>query len=185
MIDGLTSHERIATGNRHGAQIVRVHEINVPAVSIQHVHIVDESIVDVDYVDECMAAGEPRKKRFTPAQREPAHAKAESKAPASAEEADECRAIARRTKIRSRAPTPRAADECPAAIVIWGKTPGLVAYPGPTPRSDPGPIAVAVGRPVRPNVIGIPDISVDGLIASSPIIIDVVVTGHVARNVVS
>jgi hypothetical protein len=75
-IDAPTIHECGARCRSDGAEVVRVHEIHVANIRVQNIDVSNERIVDVDAVDEPMAAREPGEERLTPAQREPAHAKA-------------------------------------------------------------------------------------------------------------
>ena len=137
--------------------------------------------MDVDDRNEVVAAAKPWEERLAPAQREPAHAETE----APTKPADKSRAINRRTKERSRAPAPTAADKCPAAVVVRRKTPRLIAHPGPSPRSDPVPVAVAIRRPVRADTVRIPHVPVLRFLAPSAMIIEVVIARDVARNVIS
>src|SRR5271163_1950355 len=53
-------------------------------------------------------------------------------------------------------PSPAVAEASPAAIVERRKAPGLLLHPCPSPRSDPGPMAVAIGLPVDGNPTWIP-----------------------------
>src|SRR5258707_14033884 len=108
-IDALAVDEPVARGGRNRAQVVRVREVKISVV--QYFHVANERIVDVNHVDETAAAAEPREERLAKAQRKPAHSKTQSKAPAAAKEAYECRAIDWRAKERPRAPAPRAANE--------------------------------------------------------------------------
>src|SRR5690242_5623297 len=182
-VDAASVHKVIARSRRHRAQIVRVHEIKVSVV--QHVHVADKRVVDVDHRDEAAAAAKPGEERLAPAQWEPAHAETDTKAEASAKPADKSGPVNRRTKERPGAPAPPATDKCPAAVVVRRKTPRLIAYPSPSPRSDPVPAAVAIRCPVRANIVGIPHVPVLRFLAPSAVIIEVVIAGDVARNVVS
>ena len=141
--------------------------------------------MDVNHGDEVAAAVEPGEERLAPSQREPAHTKADTESPTAAEEAYECRTIDRRTKERSGAPTPSASDICPAAIVVGSKTPRLITHPTPAPGLDPVPVTVAVRGPVGANTAGIPDMPVLGLVSPSAMVIQVVIPGHVSRNIIS
>src|ERR1700691_4365066 len=48
---------------------------------------------------------------------------------------------------RTRNPAPASAEFSPATVMEWSKAPGFVFNPGPTPRCDPGPVAIAIRRP--------------------------------------
>src|SRR5215467_1962116 len=181
-VDAAAVHKVVAVGGRHRAQIVGVDEIEIPVV--KHIHVADEGVVDIDDIDETVAATKPGEEWFAPAEREPAYAEADAKTEASAEPAYEGRTVNRVAK-RSGAPTPPATDERPAAVVVRSKAPRLVADPSPAPRSDPIPVAVAIGRPVGANIIGIPDMAVFRLLAPFAVAVEVVVAGDVARDIVS
>src|SRR5713226_5709134 len=164
---------------------MRVHEIDVANVRVEDVRVANECVVDVDDVDEVAAAAEPGEERLAKTKREPAYAEAEPKTPASAKEPNERRSINGRPKERSGAPAPRAANERPAAVMKWSKTPGIVVNPSPTPRIDPPPITVAVGSPTRRHSGGVPHVAVFWLVAPRAVVIEIVITGHVARHIVT
>ena len=100
-----------------------------------------------------------RIERLTPAQREPAKANTEAKAPtaapskadteaASSDPADQGRSvIGIPVSERSGSPAPSAVPVDPASIVERRKSPGSIIHPSPSPRLDPRPMTVAVGRP--------------------------------------
>src|SRR5215472_6777633 len=184
-IDAPTIHECAARGGGDRAEVVRVHEIHVTNIRVQNIDISNVRIVDVDDVNEPMAAVEPWVEWLTPAEREPAHAKAESKTPAATEETDERRSIDRGTKVRSRAPTPGPANERPASIVVGSKTPRRVIDPSPAPGSNPVPVAVAVGRPGGRHIGGKPHVPILRLVPPSAVVIEIVVAGHIAGNILS
>src|SRR6266851_3445677 len=141
---------------------MRVDEVDVADIRVENVHIADKRVVHVDHGDETLPAREPGEERFTKSKREPADAAAPAKTGAEA---------------------PAACEIVPAAIVVRGKAPRRIVNPGPTPRADPVPIAVAVRSPARGDLGGIPNMPVLGLIAPSAVIIEVVVADHIARNV--
>ena len=184
-IDAPSIHECAARGGGDRAEVVRVHEIHVTNIRVQNINVSNERIVDVDGVNEPMAAVEPWVEWLSPAKREPAHAKAESKTPAATEETDERRSIDRGTEVRTRAPAPGPANERPTSIVIGSKTPRRVVDPGPTPRSNPVPVAVAVGRPGGRHIGGKPHVPILRLVPPSAVVIEIVVAGHFAGNILS
>src|SRR6185437_5566647 len=61
--------------------------------------------------------------------------------------------------------------------------PRLVIYPGPAPRLDPGPVAIAIRRPVGSDLGGIPDLAVVGCALPVAVLIQVVVADHIRRNI--
>src|SRR5713101_4761680 len=166
---------------------MRVDEVNVADIRVENVHIADKRVVHVDHGDETLPAREPGEERFAKSEWEPADAATPAKtgveAPAAAKEAHKGRPVDRRTKERARAPAPAAREIVPAAVVVRGKAPRRIVNPGPTPRADPVPIAVAVRSPARGDLGRIPNMPVLGLISPSAVIIEVVVADHIARNV--
>src|SRR5215467_11543598 len=180
-VDALAIDKCAVRRGRDRARVVRVHKIDVVNVRrVQNIYVSNECVVDIDDIDEAAAAVEPREERFTPAKREPAGSEAKTPAPAAAEETNESGSIDRRAKERARAPTPRATDVGPAAVVVRSKTPRLVAHPRPAPRINPVPGTVTVGRPVGGHVTGIPDVAVFGFVAPSAVVVQVVVARHIA-----
>ncbi len=182
-IDRLSVHEGIARGNRNGIHVMSIDKINVANVRVEDVHVVDECVVNIDDGDKAGAGKEPREERLPKAQREPAHAKASPKTPASAKEAHKRRPVNRRPIERARAPAPAAREIVPAAIMEGSKAPGVVVNPSPTPRVHPAPITVAVRSPTRGHIGGVPHMSVLRLIAPGAVVIEIVIAGHVAGNV--
>ena len=180
-IDHLTMSKGTAIRDRDCTHIVRVDEIHIVNIPVQNAPVANERIAEVDPLPESHAATEPREERFAKAQGEPADAESKS----TAEEPNKGRSINRRAKVRPRAPSPPAADERPASIVEWRKTPRRVVHPGPAPRADIIPVARAVGSPVATHFVfvGIPDVPVLRLFVPRAMIVQVAVSHHVARNV--
>ncbi len=118
-VDGLPVDERVAICHRHGIHVVRVHEIKVVNVGVENVAVANKGVAHIDPLKEFVAAVEPREKRLTKSQWEPADTESE---PAS-EKAHEGRPKNRGTKNRARAPSPPAANERPAAVVERRKAP--------------------------------------------------------------
>src|SRR5713101_1525538 len=170
-VDGLAVHENLAVNCSPGADVMRVHEIDVA----------NERVEYIDDVDEIMAATEPGKKRFAEAQREPA----DSETKPAAEEANKSGAIDWRPKERARAPSPSAREIVPAAIVERSEAPRRIINPGPAPGVDPVPIAIAVRSPVRCNITRIPNVAVFRFVAPVTVIIQIAVARRIARNVLS
>src|SRR5271163_895008 len=136
-------------------------------------------VMDVDPAPVAVAAVIPRMERLAPSEREPAEAKTNPKAKAS-EPAHERRAIERRGINRSRAPAPATAPINPAAIVIRGKAPRLVANPTPTPRRNISPVAIAIRSPIRAYIIRSPHIAVGWILFPGTVIIQVAVAHGVS-----
>src|SRR4029077_5195545 len=101
----------------------------------------------------------------------------------SAKESDKGWTINGPRVVSTRAPAPAIVNVSPASIVKRGVAPGLVAYPGPTPGTDPIPVAVAVWSPIHGNGARIPHVAVVRLFVPGSVIVEVVVAGNVTRNV--
>src|SRR5208283_3049150 len=184
-IDGLAIHKGAVRGgcNRVGVVGITVIEVSV-APPADDVGVADERVVDVDVVPIAAASVVPGMEGLTPAEREPRmESESKPKPEPAAEESDEGRTIEWPPIQRTGAPTPTPAKPVPAAIVVRGKTPGLVANPSPTPRTNPVPVTVAVGSPVRANRVRSPDRTVVGLFAPRAVLVQVAVANRIARNV--
>ncbi|PYU87398.1 MAG: hypothetical protein DMG51_02360 [Acidobacteria bacterium] len=178
-VDGLTVPEGIAIRHRHGIHVASMYEIEIASAAVENAPIADERVVDVDPLDELVAAAEPRKERFAKAQRKPANSKSET----AAKKTYKRRPINGGAKNRARAPTPSAADERPTAVVERSKAPRRIVNPGPAPRPNPVPIAIAVRSPSGVNRSGIPNVAVFRLVTPGAVVVEVVITDHVARYV--
>src|SRR5208337_1835719 len=184
-IDGLAIHEGIVGSGGYGALVVGILVIEIAhAVGIEIIEMVEVRVVDVYVMPVAAAAVIPRMERLTPAERKPtvaaAKAKTDSKA---AKKTNEGGTIVRPRIDRARAPAPVAAEIVPATIVVRRKTPRFIANPSPAPRGNVAPVAVAVGSPVRRNVVGNPDVADFGLLLPGTVVIEVAVADGVARNV--
>src|SRR5579859_1512161 len=84
---------------------------------------------------------------------------------------------------RARYPTPAAANIDPATIVEGRKAPRRIIHPRPAPRRDPGPVAVAIGRPVNNGNVREPDRAVFRHLAPAAVVVEVFVADHVIGNV--
>src|ERR1019366_1801251 len=131
--------------------------------------------------------------RFTPAQREPAKADAYAPAPAPSEAGSEAgasdpahqgrRVIGVPVSEGSGSPAPSAVPVDPASIVERRKSPGSIIHPSPSPRFDPRPVTVAVGRPARLHRSGYPDRAIHGRGLPDAVRVEVLVTDHTRRNI--
>ena len=63
------------------------------------------------------------------------------------------------------------------------KTPGCIVDPGPAPGVDPGPMAVAVRRPVGSHAVRDPDLAVTRVVAPVAMGVQVLVADHVRRHI--
>src|SRR4030095_7076079 len=123
------------------------------------------------------------------AEREPANAAAiaaesQSNSPVrTADESDKCRAIYRTRIVRTRAPAPAAADVRPTPVVEGGKSPRRIVDPRPSPGTDVVPVTVTVRCPAYVDGGRIPYRAVVRLFVPSAIVIEIAISGHVARDV--
>src|SRR5204863_7047656 len=137
-----------------------------------NISVADKSIPFIDPLKELVTAVEPREERFAKTQREPADSKPET----AAEKAHKSRTVNRGTIKRTGAPAPPAAKIVPSAIVERSKSPRCIVNPSPPPRAYPVPIAIAVGSPVRRDVVGIPDMAILRLVLPRTGIVEVAIT---------
>lgn len=166
--------------------VVRVDVVEVVNVGVvKDGGVADERVMHVNSLDEIATAMEPGKERFAETKREPSDtkARAETKAESAAEESDERWTINGIAEDRAGAPTPPAAEVIPTTIVEGSKTPGLIANPRPTPGANIVPIPIAVGSPIRANVIGIPDMTVFRFVLPRTVVVQVGIADGVTRNV--
>src|SRR6185437_13767600 len=149
--------------------------------------VVHVDVGDVDATVVVAVAVVPRVVDLARAEREPAHrraADAHRHAPAAAaHEGHQRRRIHRACHDRPRDPAPGAADVRPAAVVVGREAPRRIVHPGPTPRRDVGPVAVAVRRPVRRHLAGVPDRAVVGAALPAAVLVEVLVADHVVGYV--
>src|SRR5271157_797500 len=180
-INALTTHEGIVRSRGDGVHVVGVAVVVIVA-EVVHVDVANVGVVDIHVAPVAAAAMVPGAERFTPTQGEPAisAAKAKPEAEPAAEKTDVGRTIESPTPDRTGAPTPAPAKPVPAAIVVGSKTPRLVTDPGPAPRADPVPVAVAVRSPVGADIVRSPNRAVVGLFAPGAVVVQVAVTDSVA-----
>src|SRR5690348_9930627 len=152
------------------------------AAAVHEVHVANPRIADVDVGDKSPARMPPRTERFAIAQREPAHAAAKPKAAATVEPY-ESRSVERPAKTRTRAPAPASAKIIPPAVVERRKSPRVIVNPRPAPGTHPAPIAPAIRRPADGNDARIPYCAVIRNLAPRAVIVQIVVAGNVAGNV--
>src|SRR5581483_11252598 len=86
-------------------------------------------------------------------------------------------------RIRVRNPEPLAAGICPAPIVVRRIPPRRIIDPRPTPRIDPHPVTGVIRRPARPDMIGNPHIAVTLDIRPMPILVEILIPWHLARDI--
>ena len=117
--------------------------------------------------------------------RDPSHAAGrDGKAPVpAAHEHDEGGCIHRPRHDVTRDPDPAAVPVHPAAIVEGREAPRRIVDPGPAPRLDPGPVAVAVRRPPRHHGMRHPHGPIVGGVTPVAVLVQVLVADRLARHV--
>src|SRR5579863_5157641 len=83
----------------------------------------------------------------------------------------------------ARNPAPARSEPAPAAIMEWRESPRRIVDPAPAPRSDPGPVAGAVGRPVRSDPGREPDCTVIRLLLPLAVVVEVLIADCVVRDI--
>src|SRR5579872_4661219 len=189
---GTRVDERVVRDDGHRLDILLVHVGHIIhiyiIVYIRYVDHVHRGIRDVHSLHVAFAGAVWRNVHFARSQREPAHAatSAERQGSAEARPADkhhQRRRIHRPDNHWPRNPAPPAADFRPAAVVKRSKSPGLIFHPGPSPRSNPRPVAIAIRRPTGGDARWKPNFPVIGDVAPFAVVIEVFVSDDVARNV--
>ena len=162
-----------------GVVVVNVGDLNHSDPRISHVHVLNIT----------RAGAIPGNKNFPRSKRKPSdrlgpNADSDAKARAT-DEGNQCRRVHRSNDNRSRDPAPAAFNESPSPIVEGRKAPRLIFYPGPSPRGNKCPMAVTVRRPISRDADRLPDVAILWVRAPAAIIIEVLVAGHVRRNIVA
>src|SRR5215510_6830093 len=164
------------------------------AVDVVDVLNIDISDVDVGYIHVCYihvpdigrAGPISRNINFAWAKREPRNhtaAAIRERPAASAHERHERRRIHGPGHVRSGYPCPGSPDVSPASVVEWRKPPRRIVNPGPSPWVHPGPVTVPVGGPTCRNRGRDPDRSIAWNHPPGAVPIQVLVPGHIRRNV--
>jgi len=102
---------------------------------------------------------------------------------AAADERDQRRRVVRPGAHGAWYPTPATTEIRPATVMGHGETPRGVIDPGPTPRVDPGPMAVSVRCPAGRHARGVPDVAVGRIGAPRAVRIEVLIADDVRRYV--
>src|SRR5450432_694236 len=145
--------------------------------------VVDRCIANVDAVYVFAADAIRGDVNFPGRKREPADVGTEAASTAAADENHQSGGVDGANGDRSSHPTPAIVDVDPASIMERGIAPGSVIDPRPSPRGDPIPVSIVVGSPVGGDAIGEPDVTVFGVVAPVAVVVEVVVTHHVMRDV--
>ena len=144
--------------------------------------VADRGVADVDPVDVNPAHPVGGHVNFPRAQREPSYIAAGTNA-AGAEEDYQGGRVNRHNVHRSSNPAPTIANRHPAPVVKGRITPRSVIHPGPAPGRNPGPVAFAIGRPPDANLRGVPDMSVAGIVAPFAVIVQILISHYIMRNI--
>jgi hypothetical protein len=131
-------------------------------VHIRYVHVGDARIRDVHAIEIAATHVIPGNIRFTKTERAPAvaesSAEADANTPATATKPRHQRGRIVRPRINwTRRPSPGSAPINPTPVVKRSVSPWLIFHPGPSPRRNPNPVSVAVGRPPNRNSARNPD----------------------------
>ena len=182
-------HEHLLRHDRHGLAPVAIHVLvgHVVVVDVRHIrHVGDIHVGNIHVVHVRRARAIPWPVRLAPAQREPAdrgaaaHRNAEARA---ADERNQCRRIHRTPLDPAGRPGPVAVGVYPATVVKGCEAPRRIVDPGPAPRGDPRPVPVTVRCPARRHARRHPYSTVFRQGAPRAVLVEVFVTGHVARDV--
>ncbi len=119
---------------------------------------------------------------FPRTQREPSDIPAEATRPSTDEDNQRGR-VNRLHCDRPGHPAPASPDTHPASVMKWRIAPGRVINPRPSPGSNPIPVARMIRRPPGRHLVGKPDVAVVRIVAPVALIIQVVITDHIARHV--
>src|SRR5574337_692310 len=200
-VHGARIGEHVARHRGHGARHAAVGVVAAAARrhaarTIVAVEGVDDRLVDVDVADVgdvdvgevTLRRVEPRHVHVARTEREPAHRTAAAEAnryrqPGSADEGHQWRRIHRAHVDRPRHPAPAVPGVYPAAVMEGREAPGLVIHPGPAPRIDPRPVAVAIRRPAGRHRGRVPDVAVLRHGVPLAVLVEVVAADHVGRDV--
>src|SRR5262249_39354074 len=98
---------------------------------------------------------------------------------------DQRRRIAWTYTHRSGHPAPASRNEDPAPIMERSKAPGCIVNPGPAPRLNPGPVAVAIRRPAHVDPCWKPHAAVGADFSPATVIVEIFISDYVRRNVPS
>ena len=172
-----------AVGIHHAGNVGRV-------VDVVDDRVVDYGVAVVDLGHIGAAGGIGRLVHLARRQREPGdtatsliaagHTKAKVGA---AHKHDQRRCVPGRCGDRARHPGPVVAQVGPAPVVGHREAPWGVVHPGPAPRIDPDPVAVAVRCPAGRHPIWHPHMAVSRVVAPTAVGIQVLVTDDIARYI--
>ena len=181
-------HERIVRHHRDRIRRAAVPVVDVGDVDVRHVDVGDVDVGHVHVADVRVAHVIGGVVRLFRREREPGYAPtaagADRHAPvAPAHEHDQRRRVHRSSDHAARHPGPPVAHVHPATVVKRREAPRRVVDPRPAPRLHPGPVAVAVRRPARGHGAWHPHRTVVRRRTPLAVVVQVLVTDHVARHV--
>src|SRR5262252_1017178 len=155
-------------------------------VDVGHLRDVHGCIGDVDVIHVCPAHVVSRNIDFSRSQREPSNSNTRRKAEArsTTHKSDKSRRPDRTHYNRSWNPEPSATHERPASVVEWRESPRLIFHPRPAPRPNIGPMPIAIRSPTYHHGARTPARAVSCYIAPVAVLVQILVAGHLARNIV-
>ena len=157
------------------------------AIHILHVHIRDIDVVihdhrvgDIDAIEIDRTGVISRHVDLARPEREPGYSASHR---AAANPRHQGGRIDRTHRHRTRHPAPIPVHISPAPVVKRRKSPGRVVHPGPAPRIHPDPMAVVIGRPSIGSAVGNPYGAVIGRVAPGSILVQVLISDQLARDI--
>ena len=166
--------------------------LNVVVIHIRHVGVVDNRrICDVHARNVFPARVVRRDVDIARPKRKPTYRRSSAESNGnihspSASKAHPCherRGINRSQGDRTRYPAPGITEMSPAAVVIRRESPGLIVNPTPSPRIDPCPMTVVIGRPIGRHVAGHPALTILRDVTPRSIFIEILVSHHGLRDI--
>jgi hypothetical protein len=161
----------------------------VVVVDVRDLYHAYASVCHVYFLNITRAGVIPRDINFSRSKGEPsnwfcAHANSYGKSSA-ANECDESRGIDRSDRNWPGNPAPTISRICPTTIVKRRKAPRFIFNPGPSPGRNIGPMTVTIRRPITGHTARLPNISVFRIISPTTVVVEILVAGHILRNVLA
>jgi hypothetical protein len=167
------------------SDVVDVIYIHV-VIHIRDLYDCNACVCNVNVLNIARTGPIPGDVNFSGPQREPANSAANSHSYTEASAADKChqgRRVNRTYGHRSRNPAPPPASISPASIVERSKAPWLIFNPSPSPGPNIGPVPIPIGSPVTADSPWAPDVTVAIDVVPIAVFIQILVTGHLGRDV--
>ena len=151
-------------------------------VDVRYLGDIHGRITDIDAIHIGFTHVIRRDINFPRTERKPSYVAAEA-AWAPANEHHQSRGVDGVHGYRTRDPPPTSADADPTAVVERSVAPGRVVDPSPSPGRDPIPVSFVIRSPAFIDVVGEPDVSVVGVVAPVAVVVKIVVTNYIGREV--